>query len=547
MDKADSAGASRSPDARRTRSTLLKVSPISDLAGYTYGGSHGRYAVFFWQTASNDYSSENSENREPASIYQSTFRKTDPGWTLVSRPILVAVNARKQSPLAAVTWSNGVKAAVYYLNAMDIICEKVTIDCGKTWHYGSLTEWTIPARSNSDLAAVVTWESLRCMEIFVYFQDESNRIRELRFEPEECEWYEDCPTGIHLLKGMSGTSIACAADSVYGVKRWIYNQSTARECFDRKVRLGYCTDWWYWRLYAHDGSKVLELQRGDDYHWKDQVVLPMSTGTAKIKGNFIVLLWPQDVDNTVSEGAVYYLNEIDLICEQVTTDSGKTWHGGSLTGWSIPARSNSDLAAVVTWESLRCMEIFVYFQDENNRIRELRFESEKSEWYEDSPPGIDLLKGLSGTSIVCGADSTHGIKRWMYSQSTAREVQQCRYEANRTEWILEDSKIQYFSQCFDRKVRLGYCIDQCSIGIYAHDGSKVLEKVWQRGPCWKWKDQVILPMSTGTATIKENFVVLLWPQDVDNTVSEVHLFSTEGNVLHDYLVGPATGGKFSLI
>ena len=63
----------------------------------------------------------------------------------------------------------------------------------------------------------------------------------------------------------------------------------------------------------------------------------------------------------------------------------------------------------------------------------------------------------------------------------------------------------------------------------------------------QWKDQVILPMSTGTAKIKENFVVLLWPQGVDNTASEVHLFSTEGGILHDYMVGPATGGGFSLV
>ena len=54
-------------------------------------------------------------------------------------------------------------------------------------------------------------------------------------------------------------------------------------------------------------------------------------------------------------------------------------------------------------------------------------------------------------------------------------------------------------------------------------------------------------MSTGTAKIKENFVVLRWPQDVDNTASEVHLFSTEGGVLYDYLNGPATGGDFSLV
>jgi len=108
-------------------------------------------------------------------------------------------------------------------------------------------------------------------------------------------------------------------------------------------------------------------------------------------------------------------------------------------------------------------------------------------------------------------------------------------------------KYHYFTQGFDRKVRLGYCTDPRYIGIYAHDGSKVLEKVFQRVDPRHWKDQVILPMSTGTAKVKENFIVLCWPQDIDNTAPEVHLFSTEGGILHDYLIGPETGGEFSLV
>ena len=108
-------------------------------------------------------------------------------------------------------------------------------------------------------------------------------------------------------------------------------------------------------------------------------------------------------------------------------------------------------------------------------------------------------------------------------------------------------KYHYFNQCFDRKVRLGYCEDRWLLRIYVHDGSKVLERVWQRGDDGRFKDQLTLPMSTGTAKIMENFVVLCWPQDLDNTGSEVHLFSTEGGILHDYLIGPATGGEFSLV
>ena len=80
------------------------------------------------------------------------------------------------------------------------------------------------------------------------------------------------------------------------------------------------------------------------------------------------------------------------------------------------------------------MEIYVYFQDESNRIRELRFRSEESEWHEDSPTGIGLLKGLSGTSITCAADSANGVKRWICCQSEARQVQRFTYEANGNRW-----------------------------------------------------------------------------------------------------------------
>ena len=101
---------------------------------------------------------------------------------------------------------------------------------------------------------------------------------------------------------------------------------------------------------------------------------------------------------------------------------------------------------MVTWESLRAKGIYVYFQDQSNRVRELRFGSEKGEWYEDSPTGIELLKGLSGTNIVCVADSAFGEKRRICSQSAGREVQQCYYEAGKNKWFLGTSPVLQCSQ-----------------------------------------------------------------------------------------------------
>ena len=88
--------------------------------------------------------------------------------------------------------------------------------------------------------------------------------------------------------------------------------------------------------------------------------------------------------------------------------------------------------------------------------------------------------------------------------------------------------------------------------IYAHDGSKVLERARQRGQ-GNWTPETVLPIGMGTAMIKPNFCVLSWPQCVDNVVSsDVHLFSVgsdgpEGPMLYDYLVGAATGGGFPLL
>ena len=90
---------------------------------------------------------------------------------------------------------------------------------------------------------------------------------------------------------------------------------------------------------------------------------------------------------------------------------------------------------MVVWESLRSRKIFVYFQDESNRIRELRFAAEDGQWYEDSSNGIDLLKALGGTSLACAADSAHGGTHGVYSQSTTRGVQE-HYQTWAKKWTL---------------------------------------------------------------------------------------------------------------
>ena len=82
------------------------------------------------------------------------------------------------------------------------------------------------------------------------------------------------------------------------------------------------------------------------------------------------------------------------------------------------------------------MGIYLYFQDQNNRIRELNFEGEKGQWFEPSPAGIDPPKGLSGTSIACSADPGYGSKCWMYCQSAARAIQQYHYQAYGNKWTI---------------------------------------------------------------------------------------------------------------
>ena len=85
------------------------------------------------------------------------------------------------------------------------------------------------------------------------------------------------------------------------------------------------------------------------------------------------------------------------------------------------------------------MEIYLYFQDQSNRIRELRFEGKTGTWDELCPTGAARLKGLAGTSIACGADSGYASARWMYTQSAGGDAREYEYQGDKNKWTLSKS------------------------------------------------------------------------------------------------------------
>lgn len=103
-------------------------------------------------------------------------------------------------------------------------CE--TRDGSKTWVEGALTKYGVATRGNSDLGAVVTTEPVESIMIYVYFQDSTNRIRHLEWS-ERHRWSEDRSFG--RVKGLSGTSIACATEPSGNESRWLFHQSAERD------------------------------------------------------------------------------------------------------------------------------------------------------------------------------------------------------------------------------------------------------------------------------------------------------------------------------
>ena len=120
----------------------------------------------------------------------------------------------------------------------------------------------------------------------------------------------------------------------------------------------------------------------------------------------------------------------------MSKNGGLTWHDGELNKHAVPARNNSHLAAAAKYESLDTMEVFLYFQDELNLIRALRFSDKTCQWNEDCLTNSNKLCALSGSSIACASDSTYGKKRWCIVQSEQRQVQQFRNEESRKDWII---------------------------------------------------------------------------------------------------------------
>ena len=87
------------------------------------------------------------------------------------------------------------------------------------------------------------------------------------------------------------------------------------------------------------------------------------------------------------------------------------------------------------------MEIYLYFQDQSNRIRELRFE------------------GKTGT-FACGAGSGYASTRWMYTQSAERDIQEFEYLGSANKWIISKPLELRFTQDRQQTFDLGANIKQ---------------------------------------------------------------------------------------
>lgn len=109
---------------------------------------------------------------------------------------------------------------------------------------------------------------------------------------------------------------------------------------------------------------------------------------------------------------VIEITDFEFTLKRITADGGATWKDGTLTKRYKYARANSDLAADVFCGKPDELNVFVYFQDQKNRIRQLSSSGPfpEPEWTEKKD--FPLWEGLSGTSIVCRHD--YSGKRWIY-------------------------------------------------------------------------------------------------------------------------------------
>ncbi|KAF8464249.1 hypothetical protein BDZ91DRAFT_730210 [Kalaharituber pfeilii] len=144
--------------------------PKSNLAGITFETSHGRFVCLFWQSTTGD-------------IWQSRFLVARScKWELWST-VLVAGGAKQETPLAAVTWANGLKQSVFFLDDSNIIHERLSTDSGQTWEDGSLNNMTIGVGSKSKLAAAADspLQDNITLKVALYYQDRWGEIRQLRY------------------------------------------------------------------------------------------------------------------------------------------------------------------------------------------------------------------------------------------------------------------------------------------------------------------------------------------------------------------------------
>lgn len=103
---------------------------------------------------------------------------------------------------------------------------------------------------------------------------------------------------------------------------------------------------------------------------------------------------------------------------------------------------------------------------------------------------------------------------------------------------------------FDRGARVGFIVDGLHSHFYAYDNTAIIRRVWDWGanPA-AWEKLSLLRTYPRTPVhVLSNFIILGWPQDMDHTKNEIHLFSMdESGLLWDYLVGSNTSSSVSVL
>ncbi|KAF8474013.1 hypothetical protein BDZ91DRAFT_712963 [Kalaharituber pfeilii] len=269
-------------------------------------------------------------------------------------------------------------------------------------------------------------------------------------------------------------------------------------------------------------SKFLLIER--PFVWKLSSTVCVASDSAKQRTPLAATSWANGLKQWV-----FFLDELNLVRERISTDYGKTWSDGTLNDLAIGAAPESKLS--VNLDSFLqdniTYKVNLWYHDAKYEIRQLRFVHDPLEMIASAEklrgrwtPGPRLKALPLRRSFLTSSVDYNGGWEWVHYLLPSKKIGYSNWPTDITQTgDVSSSEENQFNGPFDSSTTASICHSSLSPAItnlYINSGvrERVVHHKWTQGTGWEGP----FPLYE-SEPVRQNFVALQWNTDDDTLIN----------------------------